>query len=116
MNQPVLADRGYTCEEVQEAGTIIAKLFAEAMKVPYITDEKEAPTVQVTYNGFTGELVKLEKKETGKYTLSPYDTEKHPVYGYDLSIYDSEKQVTHSFTGVKMEDMTFLFGAVTFGG
>ena len=59
--------------------------------------------MQVTYNGFTGELVKLEK------------TFCKPQF-YDLSIYDSEKQVTHSFTGVKFEDMKFLGGVVTFGG
>jgi len=77
--------------------------------------EKEATTMQVTYNGFTGEMVKLEKKETGAYKITPYDMYKRPVYGYDLSIYDSEKQVTHSFTGVKLEDVKFLGGAVTFG-
>ena len=71
--------------------------------------------MQVTYNGFTGELVKLEKKETGRYTLSPFDTEKHPVFGYDLTLYDSEKQVTHSFTGVKQEDMKFSGVEVSFG-
>lgn len=63
--------------------------------------------MQVTYNGFTGELVKLER---------------HTVvccaehYIYDLSIYDSEKHVTHSFTGVKLEDVKFFGGAVSFGG
>ena len=72
-------------------------------------------TMQVTYNGFTGELVKLEKKETGRYTLSPFDTEKHPVFGYDLTLYDSEKQVTHSFTGVKQDDMKFSGVEVSFG-
>lgn len=79
-------------------------------------EKKEAPTMQVTYNGFTGELVKLEKKETDKYTLSPYDMWEHPVWGYDLSIYDSEKQVTYSFAGVKLEDVKFMGGAVSFGG
>lgn len=66
-------------------------------------EKKEATTMQVIYNGFNGELVKLEK------------TFCKPQF-YDLSIYDSEKQVTHSFTGVKFEDMKFLGGAVTFGG
>lgn len=65
--------------------------------------EKEATTMRVTYNGFTGELVKLEK------------TFCRPQ-SYDLSIYDSEKQATISFTGVKLEDVKFLSGAVTFGG
>lgn len=80
------------------------------------TEKKEAPTMQVTYNGFTGELVKLEKKETERYTLSPFDTEKQPVFRYDLTLYDSEKQITYSFTGVKLENVKFLGEAVTFGG
>lgn len=90
----------------------ISQLIPEDIR----TEKKEAPTMQVTYNGFTGELVKLEKKETGRYTLSPFDTEKHPVFGYDLTIYDNEKQATISFSGVKLEDVKFLGGAVTFGG
>lgn len=72
--------------------------------------------MQVTYNGFTGELVKLEKKETGRYTVTSYDTEKHLVFEYDISIYDREKKATISFTDVKLEDMKFLGGAVAFGG
>lgn len=72
--------------------------------------------MQVTYKGFTGELVKLEKKETERYTLSPFDTEKQPVFRYDLTLYDSEKQITYSFTGVKLENVKFLGEAVTFGG
>ena len=79
------------------------------------TEKKEDTTMKVTYNGFTGELVKLEKKETGRYTLSPFDTEKHSVFGYDLALYDSEKQATISFSGVKLEDVKFLGGEVTFG-
>lgn len=70
-------------------------------------NKKESTAMQVTYNGLTGELVKLERIKCP------------PLNGahiYDLSIYDSEKRVTHSFTGVKMEDVEFLGGAVTFGG
>lgn len=59
--------------------------------------------MQVTYNGFTGELVNLEKT-----FCKPQS--------YDLSIYDSEKQDTISFTGVNLEDVKFSGGAVTFGG
>lgn len=68
-----------------------------------IVEKKEATTTKVSYSGFTGELVKLERSFC------------RPEI-YDLSIYDSEKQVTHSFTGVKVEDVKFLGGAVTFGG
>ena len=66
-------------------------------------EEKEATTMQVTYNGFTSSPVKLEK------------TFCKPQF-YDLSIYDSEKQVTHSFTGVRLEDVKFSGGEVSFGG
>ena len=68
------------------------------------TIKKEATTMQVTYNGFTGELVKLEREDF------------HAYHIYNLSIYDSEHRVTHSFTGVKLEDVKFSGGAVSFGG
>lgn len=63
--------------------------------------------MQVSYKGFTGELVKLERKP---------NTKTYHEYIYDLSIYDSEKQVTHSFTSVKLEDVKFSGGVMTFGG
>lgn len=66
--------------------------------------------MQVSYNGFTGELVKLEKMDT--LLLQPYVQRDI----YNLYIYDSEKQVTHSFTGVKLEDVKFMGWAVSFGG
>lgn len=90
-----------------------AKIFVKEMRA--LRNKKETTTMQVTYNGFTGELVKLEKKETGRYTPSPFDTEKHPVSGYDLTLYDSEKQAAISFTGVKLEDVKFLGVEVSFG-
>lgn len=61
--------------------------------------------MQVSYNGFTGELVKLERRTV-------VCCAEH--YIYDISIYDSEKQVTHSFVGVKLEDVKFLGGEVNF--
>lgn len=73
-------------------------------------NKKEAPTMQVSYNGFTGELVKLERYDI---SYPPQNAERNV---YDLSICDNDKQVTHSFTGVKLEDVRFLGGAVTFGG
>ncbi len=71
-------------------------------------EKEEANTMQVTYNGFTGELVKLEREDLRAFGM------KDRVY--NLSIYDSEKQVTHSFTGVKLEDVKFSGGVVSFGG
>lgn len=71
------------------------------------TEKKEATTMQVTYNGFTGELVKLERIK-----CPPLNG----AYIYDISIYDDENRGTHSFTGVKLEDVKFSGGAVTFDG
>lgn len=83
------------------------------------TIKKEA-TMQVTYNGFTGELVKLERTSANvTLTVSLNLQEQkcqHNRWDYDLSIYDSEKQVTHSFTGVKLEYVKFLGGSVSFSG
>lgn len=75
----------------------------------YAMQKKEDHTMQVSYNGFNGELVKLELKVFDKISYTATRT-------YSLSIYDSEKQVTHSFDGVKLRDVKFLGGAVSFGG
>ena len=63
--------------------------------------------MKVTYNDFTGELTKLERR----LSLIPCGQ-----FVYDISIYDSEKKVTYSFTGVKLEDVRFSGVAVMFGG
>lgn len=60
--------------------------------------------MQVSYNGFTGELVKLERY-TDPFTHNNF---------YQIDIYDIEKKATISFTCVKLEDVKFLGGAVTF--
>lgn len=75
---------------------------------------KDATTMQVTYNGFTGELVKIERVSRDRVDV-PIG-EKSSRIPFDLSIYDSEKNVTHSFTGVKLEDVKFLGGEVSFNG
>ncbi len=69
--------------------------------------KKEETTMRITYKGYTGELVKLEQKKIGI---------ADEISVYDLSIYDEEKNVIHSFTGVKLEDVKFSGGAVSFGG
>ena len=114
--QEIISKLGYTCEETENACAMLAKAWFDCTKIPYDTDRKGRKTMKVTYNGFTGELVKLEKKETGRYTVTPYGTEKHPVFGYDISIHDREKKATISFTGVKLGDVKFGGGAVTFDG
>ena len=77
-----------------------AKIFVKEMRA--LRNKKETTTMQVTYNGFTGELVRLERKEA-IITSDPFVCRGAArISVYDISIYDSEKQVTHSFTGVKM--------------
>lgn len=85
----------------QLAATIRENLIAQ------INTEKEDNTMQVTYNGFTGRLDKLERKDLSVFGIKDCQ--------YDLAIYDSEKKVAHSFAGVKLEDVKFHGGAVAFG-
>ena len=65
--------------------------------------------MQVTYNGFTGELVKLERTFTTYPHIPKYAT-------YDLVIPILKEGVCArvSFTGVKMEDVRFSGVAVSF--
>lgn len=85
--------------------SLVLKRAIEASAQKYrkiIEDEltkKEATPMKVSYNGFTGELVELKQY-----------SRPGGVWTYGLHIYDSEKRVTHSFTGVKLEDMKFLAG------
>lgn len=88
----------------------LAKLVYDELKKS--AHEKEVTTMQVSYNGFTGELVKMERREIPEDFLR----DRKAAIVYDLSIYDSEKKVTHSFTGVKLEDVKFMGGAVSFNG
>lgn len=61
--------------------------------------------IKVSYNGFTGELEKLEKVPITCYGRTVYD----------LIIRNIEKHSTASFTGVKLEDVKFLGCEVSFG-
>lgn len=72
--------------------------------------------MKVTYNGFTGELVKLERKET-VITSGPFECRGAVrVNLYDLSIYDDKNKCIHSFTGANLEDVKFSGGVMIFGG
>lgn len=73
--------------------------------------KKEDPAMKVSYKGFTGELVKLERYKPNTPALLATIS---PETFYNLEIYDTEKAVTHSFTHVKLEGVRFLGGAVTF--
>lgn len=65
-------------------------------------------TLKVEYNGFTGELVKLE--------ATYLSGDAHLNSEYDLVLFDREKKCEYSFKGVKLEDIKFLGGAVSFVG
>lgn len=64
--------------------------------------------MKVSYNGFTGLLLKLEARSSELGLLAG-------AVSYSLDIWDAEKNVTHSFTGVKLSDVKFLGGALSFG-
>ena len=67
--------------------------------------KKEESTMNASYKGFSGEVVKLELKRKSLADV--------PLY--DLSIYDAEHIATHSFTSVPLSDVKFSGSAVTFG-
>ena len=110
----------YTFDPMEQIYRECSKEVAEQIRkqaIDYLKSKKEVPTMQVTYNGFTGELVKLERSCAGKFEIPIGLAETANVkWLYDLSLYDSEKQATISFAGVKLEDVKFLGGAVAFGG
>lgn len=91
----------YQTSAVQES---LSKIIEKTYSGYYYNQKKEKKqTMKATYNGFTGELEKLERTHYGDCR-------------YSLSIYDDDNKVTHSFTMVKLEDVKFLGGAVSFGG
>lgn len=67
-------------------------------------ESKEERAMQVSYNGFVGELVKLERD---------FDFKRNGVV-YNLEIRDREKVVTYSFDNVNLSGVKFLGGAVLF--
>ena len=85
-----------------------ARIFVKEMCA--LRNKKEA-TMQVTYNGFTGELVKLER------TFAPYPyVQKYATYDLTINVLKEGVCADVHFTGVKLEDVKFLGGAVTFDG
>lgn len=64
--------------------------------------------MQVKYNDFVGELVKLEQISVS--TVVPWHTAilgKAAAYLYDLLIYDKKNNCPHSFTNVNAADIVF---------
>lgn len=63
--------------------------------------------MKVTYNGFTGLLMKLDGEHSRNSTFGRF---------FDLTIFDMEKNVTYYFACVDIADVKFMGGAVSFGG
>lgn len=107
----------------EEANAQFAHKWAETARKELEKDlkslkiKKEAHTMKVSYNGFTGELINLDRMSNGDIG-GPVELPARPSnqWYYSLSIYDREKQVTHFFIGVKIEDVKFLGGAVSLCG
>lgn len=97
---------------LEEANAQFAQKWVEMAKkeikkcLEQSKSRKEVHVMKVSCNGFTGDLVKLERHDLALYGCTGFD--------YSLSIYDSEKRATHSFTDVKLEDVKFLGGEVSF--
>lgn len=85
--------------------------------------------MKVTYNGMTGELVRLERKEyrtayvqnltIGACTaneISVHQPEPKVSYLYDLTICDGKKKATISFENVNLSDVKFSGCDVSFNG
>lgn len=96
----------------------LAKIVYDELKKT--THEKEATNMQVSYNGFTGELLKLERKATQIFSYKPDGEMQAKTFfvepGFNLVIYDEGKGEIRAFSDVKLEDVKFFGGAVSFGG
>lgn len=66
--------------------------------------KKEETDLKVSCKGAIGELVNLKREEV----ISGFV--------YELEIYDKVKKVTYLFHNLKLEEIKFLDGAVSFGG
>lgn len=69
--------------------------------------ESEECSMKVSYNGFTGTLVKLEYSNSELGLV-------HGVISYNLDIFDSDKNATHSFRNIDIRELRFLNGTMSF--
>lgn len=78
--------------------------------------ESEERKMKVSYKGFTGELLKLEREEKQSGGLASLSGSRcEPFFFYKLDIFDKEKDAKISFHDVLLRDVKFLGGEVTFG-
>lgn len=90
-----------------------AKIFREEL---FANMKKEEPTMQVSYNGFIGELVKLERKVIDPKSLYIDSIPIKFADSYELQIFTPDNGGIVSFTGVKPQGIKILGGVVTFDG
>lgn len=109
MNKTIDIDKAFN--EINDFCDYAIKKCDEALK-EIIENEimkQEEHTMEVTYNGITGKLVKLERPFAALSNFADTTI-------YDLTIYNTEKKATVSFTGVKLADVKFSGGEVSFDG
>lgn len=86
-----------TADEVASACDLMGRIFYENGY------KMEDAAMRVTYQGFTGELVRLEQTGVEECGRSVHRT-------YSISIADDEKKVTYSFADVDMRNVTIIGG------
>lgn len=96
-------------KNTEEFAKIFRKEFLSGTRT-----KKEATTMQVTYNGFTGELVKLERKVIDPESIYIDSVPIKFADGYELQIFTPDNSGIVAFTGVKLKDIKISGGAVTF--
>ena len=72
--------------------------------------------MQVTYNGFTGELVKLERKVIDSQSLYIDSIPIRLADNYELQIFTPENGGIVEFFGVKIKDVEFFVKEEKFKG
>lgn len=70
--------------------------------------------MKVSYNGLTGELLKLERSSNKM--VFYVGTNQDLKMDYDLKIYDPEKGATVSFSNIDLAKVKFCCGEVSFNG
>lgn len=106
-------------QEQREVFDYAIKRCDEALlKIANQMSERKVSTMKVTYNGVTGELIKLERKATQIFSYKPDGEMKTQTFfvepDFDLIIYNEEKRELRAFSNVKLSDVRFSGGEVSF--
>ena len=98
--------------EVLDAPNIIEYQLVAFETLYKISDKKEEPELKVSYNGVTGELLKLERNQPkGKLLVDGVDYSSAIEHlTYTLEIYDDHN---HTFDNVDLKEVQFIGATVT---